>query len=63
MPDSLPLLVYHTNNLIYILSEIRGVEEISVETLFKGMEFFFDLIKENNIDFPNSTIREYIIKT
>ncbi|AEV67767.1 hypothetical protein [Acetivibrio clariflavus] len=38
-------------------------EEVSVVTLFKGMEFFFDLVKEYNIDFPYSTIREYIINT
>lgn len=38
-------------------------EEISVVTLFRGMEFFFQLIKEYKIEFPYSTIREYITQT
>lgn len=37
--------------------------EVSVVTLFRGMEFFFGLTKEYNIDFPYSTIKEYIIQT
>jgi len=38
-------------------------DEISVVTLFRGMDFFFELIKEYNIDFPYSTIREYVTQT
>ena len=38
-------------------------EEISVVTLFHGMEFFLDLVKEQRIDFPYVSIEEYIVKT
>lgn len=38
-------------------------EEISVVTLFRGMEFFFDLVKEQGIAFPYETIAEYITET
>ena len=38
-------------------------EEVSVVTLFRGMEFFFDLVKEQGIDFPYESIEEYIVKT
>ena len=37
-------------------------EEISVVTLFHGMEFFFDLVKEQGIAFPYASIEEYIVK-
>jgi hypothetical protein len=38
-------------------------EEISVVTLFNRMEFFSDLMKEYNIEFPYGPIREYIVNT
>ena len=38
-------------------------EEVSVVTTFKGMEYFFELVEEHNIDFPYKTIKEYIIQT
>lgn len=38
-------------------------EEVSVVTIFRGMEFFFKLVKEHNIDFPYITIKEYITHT
>ena len=38
-------------------------EEVSVVTLFRGMEFFFNLVKEQGIDFPYTSIEEYIVKT
>jgi len=38
-------------------------EEVSVVTLFRGMEFFFDLVKEQGIAFPYESIEEYIVKT
>ena len=38
-------------------------EEVSVVTLFRGMEFFFDLMKEQGIEFPYMSIEEYITKT
>lgn len=38
-------------------------EEVSVVTLFKGMEFFLDLVKEYHLDFPYHTIRDYIVDT
>ncbi len=38
-------------------------EEVSVVTLFRGMEFFFDLVKEHRIAFPYGSIEEYITKT
>ncbi len=37
-------------------------EEISVVTLFRGMEFFFDLVKEQEIAFPYTSIEDYITK-
>ena len=39
------------------------VEEVSVVTLFRGMEFFLDLVKEQGIKFPYKSIEEYITKT
>ncbi|MBR6537502.1 MAG: hypothetical protein IKT67_09905 [Lachnospiraceae bacterium] len=38
-------------------------EEVSVVTLFRGMEFFFDLVKEQGIEFPYESIEEYVVKT
>lgn len=38
-------------------------EEVSVVTLFRGMEFFLDLVKEQGIEFPYKSIEEYITKT
>lgn len=38
-------------------------EEVSVVMLFRGMEFFFDLVKEQGIAFPYGSIEEYIMKT
>ncbi len=38
-------------------------EEVSAVTLFRGMEFFFDLVKEQRIEFPYGSIEEYITKT
>lgn len=38
-------------------------EEVSVVTLFRGMEFFFDLVKEQGIEFPHMSIEDYITKT
>ncbi|MBQ8799864.1 MAG: hypothetical protein IJZ55_09895 [Lachnospiraceae bacterium] len=38
-------------------------EEMSVVTLFRGMEFFFDLAKEQGVAFPYESIEEYIVKT
>lgn len=35
-------------------------EEVSVVTLFRGMEFFLDLVKEQGIEFPYTSIEEYI---
>ena len=38
-------------------------EEVSVVTLFRGMEFFFELVKEQGIVFPYMSIEDYITKT
>ena len=38
-------------------------EEVSIVTIFKGMEYFLKLVEEHNIDFPYKTIKEYIIQT
>lgn len=38
-------------------------DEKSVVTLFRGMEFFLDLVKEQKISFPYTTIEEYVTKT
>lgn len=38
-------------------------EEMSVVTLFRGMEFFLDLVKEQGITFPYESIEEYITET
>ncbi len=38
-------------------------EEVSVVTLFRGMEFFSELVKEQGIAFPYTSIEEYITKT
>ena len=38
-------------------------EEKSVVTLFRGMEFFLDLVKEQKISFPYTTIEEYVTQT
>ena len=35
-------------------------EEVSVVTIFKGMDYFLKLVKEYNIEFPYKTIKEYI---
>ena len=37
--------------------------EVSVVTLFRGMEFFFELVKEQGIEFPYESIEDYVIKT
>lgn len=38
-------------------------EEVSVVTLFRGMEFFFELVKEQGIEYPYESIEDYVIKT
>lgn len=38
-------------------------EEMSVVTLFRGMEFFLELVKEQGIEFPYGSVEEYITKT
>lgn len=38
-------------------------EEVSVVTLFRGMEFFMELVKEQGIAFPYMSIEDYITKT
>lgn len=38
-------------------------EEVSVVALFRGMEFFLSLVKEQGIDFPYASVEEYITKT
>lgn len=38
-------------------------EEVSVVTLFRGMEFFMELVKEQGIAFPYKSIEDYITKT
>ena len=38
-------------------------EEISVVTTFRGMEYFLELVEEQNIDFQYKTIKEYIVQT
>ena len=38
-------------------------EEVSVVTLFRGMEFFFELVKEQGIAFSYTSIEDYITKT
>ena len=38
-------------------------EEVSVVTLFRGMEFFFEQVKEQEIAFPYTSIEDYITKT
>ena len=45
------------------LEEVIDNDEKSVVTLFRGMEFFCELVKEYEIEFPYSTIKEYIIQT
>ena len=45
------------------LEKAVAEEEISVVTLFRGMEFFFDLVIEQGIAFPYMSIEDYIIKT
>lgn len=38
-------------------------EEVSVVTTFRGMDYFLKLVKDHNIEFPYTTIREYITHT
>lgn len=38
-------------------------EEVSVVTLFRGMEFFMELAKEQGIAFPYTSIEDYILET
>lgn len=45
------------------LEKAIGDDEVSVVTIFRGMDYFFELVKEHNIDFPYTTIREYITHT
>lgn len=45
------------------LEEAIDDEEKSVVTLFRGMEFFLDLVKEQKISFPYTTIEEYVTQT
>ena len=46
----------------YLNEMIEGDEEQSVVTLFKGMEFFLETVKELDIDFGYKTVEEYIVK-
>lgn len=45
------------------LEEAIEDDEKSVVTLFRGMEFFLDLVKEQKIGFPYTTIEEYVTRT
>ncbi|MBR2407381.1 MAG: hypothetical protein IKB07_00320 [Lachnospiraceae bacterium] len=45
------------------LEEAIEDDEKSVVTLFRGMEFFLDLIKEQKISFPYTNIEEYVTQT
>lgn len=38
-------------------------DEVSVVTIFRGMDYFLKLVKEHSIEFPYTTIREYIAHT
>lgn len=46
----------------YLNHIIDGDEEQSVVTLFKGMDFFFDTIKELDIKFQYQNKKDYIVK-
>lgn len=46
----------------YLNHMIDGDEEQSVVTLFKGMEFFLELVKELGIKFNYSDIKDYIVQ-
>lgn len=45
------------------LENVIKDKEISVVTIFRGMEYFLKLVEEHNIDFPYKTIKEYITHT
>lgn len=45
------------------LENVIRDKEISVVTTFRGMEYFFELVEEHNIEFPYKTIEEYITRT
>ncbi len=45
------------------LEEAIEDDEKSVVTLFRGMDFFLNLVKEQRIPFPYSTIEKYVIQT
>lgn len=45
------------------LEEAIESEEKSIVTLFHGMDFFFEVIKEQGIEFPYNTKEEYITQT
>ena len=45
------------------LEEAIESEEKSVVTLFRGMDFFFEIIEEQGIAFPYKTKKEYITQT
>ena len=57
------LKFFFTDFFCDYLEEAIDDDEKSVVTLFKGMDFFFKLVEECNIDFPYNTIEEYITKT
>lgn len=46
----------------YLNHMIDGDEEQSVVTLFKGMDFFFDIIKELGVKFQYQNKKDYIVK-
>lgn len=44
---------------------VKAVEddEVSAVTQIKGMEFFIELVKEYNIDFPYKSVKDYIVNS
>ncbi len=46
----------------YLNHMIDGDKEQSVVTLFKGMEFFFKIVKDLEINFEYKDIEDFIIK-
>lgn len=57
------LKFFFSNFFCDYLEETIEDDEKSAVTLFRGMEFFLDLLREQGIEFPYESIEEYITKT
>ena len=54
---------FYSNFFVDYLERAFHDEDVSVVTLFHGMEFFLELVREKGIEFPCQSIEEYITRT